>query len=456
MTDKTLKDLTDMSGSTAMSDTDITYIVRPSTNADYKTSIGEIKSYCSRKPQIVATHNAVPNQTYTANTGGRTDVQNQVRGGHYIGPSDVSDMQIGFIGFYTPLNNNTGDKPVGNSFTYEAAIEITSPALTRNAYFGENKTVTISDSSPLILSTPLNIPIPAGTLIYTRQSFTLTASTDKFPAYSRGPIGSSNILSPTASSQIPATGAFTTPSSGTSANYCRPQPSVILGIPKDPMPSVLILGDSIADGTGDAAASARGSSGFIRRGLELVNGYSIPWHSQCVSGLSYDGAALALSPMTRDIWKYCTHAILELGFNNMGGTETLATLQAKATAILGELKRTLGPYDKPPHVAVTTITPKTTSTNSYVDSAGQTVSSSFFTAGGLRDQYNDWLISLVGGGLVDSLIDLRAATEDPADHTKWYTNGTANFPTTDGTHPASGVVNRMAPVVTTWAQSIRA
>lgn len=455
MTDKTLKNLTDIASNTTLNDSDIGYVVRPSTDADYKASLGTIKTYVNRKPQIVSTHNAIYNNNYAGTTGSRTDVQNQVRNGHYIGPSDVSDIQIGVIGFYTPQNNNTGDKAIGNSFSYEAAIEITSPAVTRNTYFGENKTVTVSDTSPLILSNPVNVTMAAGTQFYTRQGFILSAAAEKFPAYIRGSVNATNVLSPISTSQISATGALTIPGGGTSANFCRPQPAVILGIPKDPIPAVLVLGDSIAEGTGDAVASARGGSGFIRRGLEMVNGYSMPWHFQAVPGLSLDGSNLSLSPMTRDTWKYCTHAILQLGINNLSGSETLSSMQTKTTALLNELKRTIGPYGKPLHVSVTTMTPRTTSSNSFTDAAGQTVATSYFTSGGIRDQYNSWLLSLVGGNLVDNVIDLREATQDPGDHTKWFTTGASNFPTSDGTHPASGMVTRMAQVITNWASTIK-
>ncbi|PZP55869.1 MAG: hypothetical protein DI586_05565 [Micavibrio aeruginosavorus] len=129
-------------------------------------------------------------------------------------------------------------------------------------------------------------------------------------------------------------------------------------------------------------------------------------------------------------------------------------MQARATATLTELKRTIGPYGKPLHVTVTTVTPGVTTSNNYINAAGQTPRAGFET-GGLRDQYNNWLKSLVGGGLVDACLDIGASIEDTAAPGRFISNGTSNYATTDGIHPTAASVGIMSPMITSWAQGLR-
>jgi lysophospholipase L1-like esterase len=301
----------------------------------------------------------------------------------------------------------------------------------------------------MVLCDPLTVGIPADSVIYTRQSMTLTDPAQKFPIDLRPGYSGSNVISPATASQVAATGALTTPSGGTTA-FARTHPSVIIGIPKNPMVSVLAIGDSITGGVGDTADTFA-NLGYISRGLANVNGHAVPWHNQGVNGLAMTSQKLATSPAFRDVWQYCTHALFAMGYNDMNAS-SLSVMQANALAVLQELKRTIGPYGKPLHVTVVTIIPATTSTNGWINAAGQTATANF-APGAKRDQYNAWLLSLVGGGLVDAAIDISTVTDDPANLGKWFTNGTANFPTVDGTHPAQGMATRMAGLITTWAQT---
>lgn len=452
MTDTTLKNLPDITATTRIADSDLSYITRPGTDADYKTSMADLKTYMApSKPQIIATHTATPNGTYAANTGGRSDTQLQVRTQHFIGCREASQIQIGMIGSQTTPNVNTGDTGLGHTMTWEAGIEIGSPALTRQCYFNGAKSVTFQDKSPLVLTDPITLGVNAGETINIRQNFTIPDSTGKFLTTARDHLGN-NVLSTSTTSQVANTGSLTTPGGG-ATTYCRTLPVAIIGIPKTPMPSVLIIGDSVALGYQDANADARGMKGFVARGLDNVNGYAVPWHAQTVSGWALEGQKLVNAPLQRDLWKYCTHVLFQIGINDMFGS-SLSAIQDKTTAVLTELKRTIGPYGKPLHITCTTITPNASSSNSYIDAAGQTLSGSF-VVGGIRDQYNAWLLSLVGGSLVDQVLDLRTVTDDPANPGKWYTNGISTFPTSDGIHPKTGMVTRMAALVNNWALGLK-
>ncbi len=453
MTNTTLENLPGISTAGGLSDSDIAYIVRPSTDSDYKASVDEIKTTMAvRKPQIICTQTQLPAATRAGNTSGRSDVQQQVRQAHIIGPQDVSHIQIGMVGYWTEFDTNTPEKDLGNNFAWEAGIETTSPVMTRQAFFHGQRSTTIENGSSLSLSDPLIMGIAAGTTIYSRQNLVISDPTGKFPNAARPLYSGTNVLSSADISQVANTGALTTPSGGVTT-FCRHHVPAIIGIPKNPMPSVLVIGDSIAAGVGDASADAYGNNGFIARALANVNGYPLPWHFQAIPGIRISSQKLQFYPKSRDIWQYCTHVIFETGYNDLN-SGTVAQMQADATSILTEFKRTIGPYGKPLHVTVVTICPSTTTTNNWTDAAGQTPKAAF-VVGGKRDQYNAWLRTLPGGGLVDDIIDITTVTDDPVNPGKWYTTGATNFPTADSVHPASGMVTRMSGLVNTWALGIK-
>ncbi len=453
MTDTTLENLPGISTAGGLNDSDIAYIVRPSTDSDYKASVSEIRTTMAvRKPQIICTQTQLPAGIRAGNTGGRADIQQQVRQGHIVGPQDVSHIQIGMVGYWTEFDTNAPEKDLGNSFVWEAGIETASPAMTRQVFFRGEKSAAIENGNPLTLSDPLIMGVAAGSTIYSRQNIVIADAAGKFPNSARPMYGASNVLSPADTSQVANTGALTTPASGITS-FCRHHVPAIIGIPKNPMPSILVIGDSIAAGVGDAAADAYGNNGFIARGLANVNGYPLPWHFQAVPGIRLSSQKLQYYPKSRDIWQYCTHAILETGYNDLSAG-TVAQMQADITSILNELKRTIGPYGKPLHVTVVTLCPSTTSSNGWIDAAGQTHKAAF-VPGGKRDQYNAWLRTLPSNGLVDDIIDIAAVTDDPANPGKWYTNGAVNFPTADSVHPASGMVTRMSALVNTWALGVK-
>lgn len=401
--------------------------------------------------QIVATQTAPPmGQTRTGNTGARTDVQLQNRTGHYLGKANVSTFKIGTGGYYILQNSPTGQTALGNSTQWECAVEKSSPSVTVQGLIGGSSTVAIASNNSLTLSDPISISISKGSQFFVRQNAVIPTIADKWSNHARGGYTTaSNTISPASASQVAATGAFSTPSGGITT-YNRVFPHVILGVPDELMMSVLIIGDSIADGLFTTENSTTGARGYIQEALQNINGYPVPWHAQTVSGFSMDANSLAKSPALRATWQYCTHVIFELGYNDIS-TISNAAMQALVIAQLTELKAVTGPYGKPLHVSVTSLTPAvSSSSNSWIDAAGQTINTAVSDK---IDIHNAWLQTLVGGGLVDTYINLRTVTDDPVAYGKWATNGTPNAPTTDGAHPRDWMRDRMIPVITSWGQA---
>src|SRR5262249_9148167 len=112
-----------------------------------------------------------------------------------------------------------------------------------------------------------------------------------------------------------------------------------------------------------------------------------------------------------------------------------------------------GPYGKPLKVAQSLIMPRTTSSDSWATAANQT-SVSGFGVGELRDQFNAWVLTQVGGGLLDVVIDPNPYVEDQSHPSKWISNNSANYPTTDGVHPSSALHILAAQAVNSWALTI--
>ncbi|PZP54699.1 MAG: hypothetical protein DI586_09150, partial [Micavibrio aeruginosavorus] len=267
MPDTTLKNLTNITTSTSLSDNDISYVVRPSTNADYKATLGDLKTYMApSKPQIVATHNSIATGGDAGNSSSRADVQKQVRQNHWIGCQDIDQLQMGIGAYWMPPSSNTGEVVLGNGFTWEAAFEYNN--LTKSSFFSGKQIKDIDNKCGLALTDPIGFTIPAGAQINTRQAMIIADPAHNFLNYTanRIPSGASH-RSTLSASQVAASGAMTTPSGGTTT-FRGWQPYVILGIPKAPMVSILVIGDSIADGVGDSTTlGTRGGVGYIRRGL---------------------------------------------------------------------------------------------------------------------------------------------------------------------------------------------
>ncbi|MBB3591738.1 hypothetical protein FHX08_002082 [Rhizobium sp. BK529] len=397
--------------------------------------------------QVVTTYNGLASVKYPGTTGGRTDVQLQMRSGHYLGAAGVKRWKIGQGAYVAPQNNNNGDQAVGNSFNYEAALErVTGGALNAHAQFSGANTVTVADNAALVLSDEFALDVSADDEIFSRQGIVIGAASQNFPQSVRSGQDGTRVLSPATASQIGGTGALTTPSGGTTTSVSAWP--LVLGVPDKPQMAVLVIGHSIAEGQGETSVpNGTSNSGPYRRAFWNVDGHHIPFDFHAVSGRSFAGYTPVTSPNPRSRWPYCTHAIIDLARNSMG--LGIAGLKAATVDLINELRATIGPYGKRLHVSVTCPIPSTASSN-WIDAASQNPNAGFEN-GGTRDQYVAWIKGFCDG-LIDDYIDYSSVVEDPTDHTKFLTNGTANWPTTDGTHPTSNLYGPMSGIVVDWVR----
>lgn len=205
-------------------------------------------------------------------------------------------------------------------------------------------------------------------------------------------------------------------------------PIMVLGYPDTDDPRAIVLvGDSIAAGVGDVVEAKRG---FV----QIATGTTVPLVNLALSGeqsanFSGRGCQYRLS-----LAAYGTGAIVEYGTNDIYvGFVTAETLKARVIGICNLLKAIgLGP------VYVTTLVPRTTSTDYWQTASNQ----STITSGGSIDPeaervaYNNW----VRGGSItpfDGYFDTAALVEANASNVLtpnggyWYcgsalVNGTAS------------------------------
>jgi len=443
------KKISQLTGATSVSGSDLSYIVQGGTSKS--ASVSQIHAAVPRRHQIVATRCNVHNSTWGNGAGGRSDTRVENRQKHYLGNQAVSQLQVAVGGYYL-TNNGNGEALIGNDYSYEAAIELSSPATYGRAYTANAAIGTVHNGIPYALTSPtVGYDFTAGDSFWMRHSCSVSSSSLLFPGSSQtAASGDTGFVSAAASSQVPATGNMTTPGGG--AAFGGPQPMMILGVPAAPMAAVCILGDSIADGNGDTVDS-HGNLGYATRGLDSVNGYPVPWMKQTAGGDLFSKNTLDTGPRKRSLWPFVTHLVCALGTNDIANGESLGTMQTYATNLWTAAKRTIGPYGKPLQVAQVLVFPRTTSSDSWATAGNQTAVSGF-TVGAVRDQFNAWVLTQVGGGLLDAAINCNQYVENQSSLSKWITNGSANYPTTDGTHPSSALHILAAQAINSWALGI--
>lgn len=392
------------------------------------------------RPQIITTRCGV-NYSKLRNgcAGSGWGVRMESRIQMYVGASDVNSFQLALMGYVYAA---AVQAPIGNDYAAEAALENSAGTAYAeldwpdNVRSGNSNLTNVPNGVSLKLSNPITgFSVAAGGSLWVRigQSVASSALILPFTGSFNLAAGDSSIISPSSVSQIPGTGALSTPVGG---QGLYPPAIVPIGIPKTPVPSVYIIGDSIAAGVGDTLApTATGAYGLIVRGLDSVNGKPIAAFNQSLSGVQLAQQGPGYTAYSLQLLPYCTHVIIEAASNDIASGASLASIQNTITNLVTAIKAVNGPYGKPLKVYVTKVLPRVTSSNSFVDAAGQTPVAGF-TVGGVRDTYNTWLSTQVGG-LLDGIIDPNIYVEDQSNPGKWISTGAANYATTDGIHPST-------------------
>lgn len=210
-----------------------------------------------------------------------------------------------------------------------------------------------------------------------------------------------------------------------------------------------IMADSLGEGVGDVGDSAD-HVGLLAR----LIGPSHPYMNLSQSGdrleLMLQSAAKRLGLLV-----YVRSVIFGLGINDIGAGRSLNQIKADMLLAWARAKAELASGGR---VFQTTITPSTTSSDSFASLANQTAAAFFSIAGnGTREQLNDWLrdgapmkdnvaaiiaaVDAIRAGHtahpLAGVAELADAVESSRNSGKWKTDGTAYKWTGDGIHPSN-------------------
>jgi len=379
--------------------------------------------------RIVATQGSVLGEGGVAGGGGTNYTRGESRIFPLTGAAAAYNIQLAYANYFA--NAASGEADNANAVTIEACFETLSPSAYYRAYFNGSTSVSLAAGAALVLTDPRGFDVAANTRFAVRTGVTVPStqtwmnSNGIFGEFS----GTGFFQSTSASSQVAAVGAMTTPGGGAAATSGY-TPIAILGYTTQPIVSIVIMGDSLANGYQDAG-DGLGASGWIERGLSNVNGAQIPWAQASKSGNTVNAEQVPqFGPRKRSLLDYATHAILVDGTNDLVVGTPVATLETQALNVFAGIR------SHGVKLYVSTILPRTTSTDSWATAANQTAVNAAFASGGARDQFNTWLFTQIGV-TIDGVIDPNPYLEDPVNHGKWVTNGTANFATPDGVHPGT-------------------
>lgn len=211
--------------------------------------------------------------------------------------------------------------------------------------------------------------------------------------------------------------------------------------------SVIGIGDSILDGSGDSVSTLPTISGFgfFNRAAVDSNGenaiamFNLTRHGQS----AYSFVTPTRQTRQSQFLPFANVVVEEYGTNDLGsaGTGDAAEILER-TETIWEMARAAGVQK----VIRTKLMPRTSSTDSWSTLAGQTPNTGW-EDGTKRDTINAGFEAALSAGKIDLLIDSLATLADPSDDNRWFTNGSAKYVSGDGTHLSPSGNALFAPVL---------
>lgn len=345
---------------------------------------------------------------------------------------DVTSVIFSFNNWYS---SNAGEVAVANAFAIEScALEIGATVTPMTFSGGRSKTLNSGDSDVKTDEVPL--VVARGTSGWVRGIASISASGQLVPFCARATsdVAGSQAAwydpAVTTASSVDAVGEFTTTGTAPELRTTTLCP-IVLGRPVANTVAVLAVGDSIGEGAGDSSAAGIHGKGFVQRAMHDVSGDNpIPCINFSRTGNDAPDV-LGGNTRWRDFIKYANTAIEEYGTNDLGatGSGTVTTIQSNIST-LWDLLRANGITT----IIRTELMPRTSSTSGdWLSEADQTVNTNW-GAGEKSEQMNAWFAAQLGSG-VEHVVSM-AGVRDQTVPQKWITNGAADYPTADGTHPA--------------------
>jgi hypothetical protein len=169
--------------------------------------------------------------------------------------------------------------------------------------------------------------------------------------------------------------------STTNSNRVAPYMVLSQSPMRNPRPTISGYGDSIMLGTGDSGVTAGFSSGFLARACRTLNYGLTRWAVGGEKASDWTTALTGSKTRQYAIASGATHTICNYGFNDYAFGTSLAVGQPYFINFWTALA------DRGTRVIQTTITPQTSSTDSWTTTGNQTAAS----WNAVRIAFNDWL-----------------------------------------------------------------
>lgn len=381
---------------------------------------------------------------YASDTTASGNEMRQARAPHYIAQA-VSEIWLVYANWWLDIGAGGREVSNGNAVTLGAALEmngITVVAPNASSYtLADDETFLAGPFYPSQFG--LTPSSTAGLQVFSRTVETVTVGqkiTRSGQYLSEAP--ASRLSSAAGASQLSSTGAFTGAN-----NQVGPAPIMILGRTVAPAVSIITMGDSIEEGQNDTNQypNASNGGGYLQRGAWNATKTAIAQlgrHGGTLSRLSNgtDGAR------RRALYRYASHAVIAFGANDLfGPASPVATFETNLAAEIA-LMRTAGIR----YVAVSTVAPRTISTNKFTDATGQSQQTNWDPVN-FSGVVNSYIAALTGGN--DAAFDVNADWGDSGANTKWVTNGSAFYPITSPTDGSGGTTTAGTGTITTLTSS---
>ena len=341
----------------------------------------------------VATGTHIPNTLASSNTTTFSRTPHILR-------SAVAALAIVLPNWYVAGQTETN----AGSATWTAAIEYPAGTFTR-VTFGGAASVT-SSSGGNIVSDQIPVSIPKGEKFWVRLFQNAPSKAVYFTFYAGD--GTAQFVSP--ASDLTMGGTATTSASFQAATTT---PIAIIGMSSDP--AIGIYGDSISVGRGDTADAGLPLQGHLGRafGAAYAAGHV---------GISGDRMSLFLGSKAKrmSLASYFTHFAVNMGINDITGGGSASAVAADTNSIVGLF---------PGPVALCTLSPVSTSTDTWNSVAAQTTVAS----NAVRVTENTRRLGGISG--VKTVYDVNPSVESVASPESGLWRASAY--TADGTHPSA-------------------
>lgn len=357
-----------------------------------------------------------------------SNIQLTYRTRHYIiADSDVYGVRLRFVNRYAPLGVETVP---ADTVTYKAALEAYGKAWP--VTFSGSRTVVLAPGEE-VLSDPVPVKLLKGSFVYARTFVVVDTLGKKWVV---SPVGMSLALGEGYFTGADVSDAVTTPVSS-AVPACGPV-AILANLPAT-RPVIGMIGSSTLQGQGDTPEAPTWDVGWPARAFGIND-------SVVKIGIASDSAYNWISGNSH--WKRqhlvsngVTHCMVQVGQNDVLNTGVTVETTKQQLTQLWDMINGLGFP-----LILTTFTPVSTSTDSWVTLANQTPAASNTK----RQEMNAWMRSRPYSGAVD-LWDIADVAEDKTGGSytgKWKVDGGSW--TTDGQHMSQRGHRNSAAAFARW------